>query len=146
MSTKIQALAKALNVPGEHISSEGSSGLKFLYQDRVYMVASWAEAVKEFRKMLLNNVWDFDLDFITNYITLPVHIDKAEFLDSLVEMATDMQALANPLILAYIKDIDDFVDHVVENYYGNNLGEVFSPLNKTQGYIEVFDLYFYRVS
>lgn len=144
MIDKKQCLAHFLEASVEIISSDGNSGLDYNYQDKKYKVMTWQEANREFKNFLIENLWDFDVSAIANYIDLPEHVDKNEFIESLSDVGSECQGQANPLFWALIADVDDFVSHIVENYYEEDLGGIFANDGK-QHYSETYDLFIYKI-
>lgn len=82
-----------------------------------YKVLTDAEANRDAKIEIVNNLWAFNADFIlrhTEFYNNSTDREDAEFCDSLKQLQESICESANSIVKALITDIDTFVDDAID--------------------------------
>lgn len=118
LEKKIEALAKFLKVNEDEIEVDGS-GMFIVDNEEYYSIYTNEEREQAVRDYIRDNVWAFKASFILNHTGIHWNDRIARALERMQEKLCED---ANELILAMIKDFDEFVEDAVEaDGYGHFL-------------------------
>lgn len=117
MKTKIQALAKYLNVSPETLN-EGYRNDLFEFNDEEYIILTDSEATKEATEEIMQSLWAFRTSWITSFIQnneIELNASQKCILDNLEFYQQDLCEDANSLVEELIEGYEsEFIKQAIE--------------------------------